>query len=152
MRSKSDFRHTRCRGYPKTETNTLIPAVSKRSIRTLAVVFAALVSGCGSLGDTGSIKEATSLAVACRTDEALRALDKAERGGGLGKYLAGLERVGILRDAGRDTEAADALETYRAREESRYTSDEEIESSLENFVAELREKRRDKTGSSVCAR
>jgi hypothetical protein len=119
---------------------------------TLAAVAVLLVCGCGSLGDTGSIREATSLAVDCRTDEALLALDTAEQGGGLGKYLAGLERVGILRDAGRDAEAADALEDYKAQEETRSSSDEEIESSLDEFVAELREKRRDKTGSSVCAR
>ena len=119
---------------------------------TLAAAAALLVGGCGSLGDTGSIKEATGLAVDCRTDEALRALDTAEQAGGLGKYLAGLERVGILRDAGRDAEAADALDDYKAQEETRSSSDEEIESSLDEFVAELREKRRDKTGSSVCVR
>lgn len=130
----------------------LTPAVAKHCIGILAAVCAALLSGCGSLGDTGSIKEAASLAVDCRTDEALRAVDMAEQGGGLGKYIAGLERVGILRDAGRDAEAAAALEMYKAREENRSTSDEEIESSLDDFVAELREKRRDKTGSSVCAR
>lgn len=111
---------------------------------------AMFTGGCGSLGDTGSIRAASDLAIDCRTDEALAALDKAEQSGGLSKYLAGLERVGILRDAGRDDEAARALAAYKAQPEMASSDDDEIERSLDKFVADLRDERREKSGSATC--
>ena len=33
-----------------------------------------LLASCGTLGDTGAVKEANGLAIACETDEALRAV------------------------------------------------------------------------------
>ena len=86
----------------------------------------------------------------CRTDEALAALDTAEASGGLSKYMAGLERVGILRDAGRSEEAAKALQAYKSQPETASSSDEEIEESLTKFVDELRKERKQSTGSSEC--
>jgi hypothetical protein len=109
-----------------------------------------LLSGCGFLGDTKSINAATDLAIDCSTDEALAALDKAEEGGGLSKYLAALEWVGILRDAGRDGEANEALAAYKALPEAASSSDEEIERSLDEFIEGLREERRERTGSPTC--
>ncbi len=120
-------------------------------VKSLTVVVALLVSAaCGSLGDTGAIKEATELAIDCNTDAALRQLDQAEASGGLGFYLAGLERVGILRDAGRTAEAKQALEAYLAKPEADSGSPEQLESAINDFVKELREKRRKRTGSTAC--
>ena len=109
-----------------------------------------LTGGCGLLGDTASIRSASDLAIDCRTDEALAALDKAAKADGLSKYLAGLERVGILRDAGRDEDAARALAAYKAQPEVASSDDAEIERSLDKFVADLRNERRERSGSASC--
>lgn len=122
-----------------------------RAAKRVSLAFTVFwLSACGSLGDTKSIKSANELAVACRTDEALTALDRAEQGGGLSQYLAGLERVGILRDVGRDREAADALAAYKAQPEAASSSNEDIEQSLGEFIEGLREERFKKTGSTTC--
>jgi len=113
-------------------------------------VSTVLIASCGSIGDTRSIKKAGELAIECRTNEALAALDTAETSGGFSKYMAGLERVGILRDAGRSDEAAKALRAYKANPEVASSSDEEIEESLTNFVDKLRKERKLRTGSSKC--
>ncbi len=124
---------------------------SSRRFATASVVAAAMLTGGrGSVGDSGSIRAASDLAIDCRTDEALAALDKAEQSGGLSKYLAGLERVGILRDAGRDDEAARALAAYKAHPEVASSDDAEIERSLDKFVTDLRDERREKSGSATC--
>jgi hypothetical protein len=117
-----------------------------------AITFIVSVAGCGAIGETGSIKNANELAIACKTDEALAALDRAEAGGGLGSYLAGLERVGILRDAGRSSEADIALQRYLERPETESTSRSETEQSIDEFVSKLREARREETGQAVCPR
>ncbi len=109
-----------------------------------------LVTSCGWMGDTGSVKAASELAVNCQTDAAIDALKTAEEGGGLSQYIAGLELVGILRDAGRTAEAAEALKAYKAMPEADSSSDAEIEKSIQDFVAELREARKKKTGSASC--
>jgi len=126
-------------------------ATDHRSRWLLAVcVSTALLASCGSIGDTGSIRKAGDLAVECRTDEALAALDTAEASGGFSKYMASLERVGILRDAGRSKEAAKALQAYKSQPEMASSSDEEIEKSLTDFIDGLRKKRKQSTGSSTC--
>ena len=117
---------------------------------TLIVVSMAFGSSCAWVGDTGSVKTATDLAVECKTDEALKALDRAERAGGLGMYLADLERIGILREAGREEEARRALETYRALPETASTSDQELEASISDFISELQKERLERTGKSTC--
>jgi hypothetical protein len=81
----------------------------------LAAVAITLVASCGSFGDTGAVKEAKELVIACNTDEALRAVDRAAKGGGLGANIADLQRVVILRDAGRLSEADAALAARNAR-------------------------------------
>jgi hypothetical protein len=114
------------------------------------MLSAVLVTSCGWMGDTGSVKAATELAVDCQTDAAIDALKTAEAGGGLSQYIAGLEQVGILRDAGRTAEAAEALKAYKAMPEADSSSDAEIEKSIQDFVTELREARKKKTGSASC--
>ncbi len=122
-----------------------------RGVNTSAIITCIVsLSGCGMMGDTGSVKSANELAIDCRTEEALAALEKAEQSGGLSKYLAGLERVGILRDAGRDDEAAKALADYKAQPEAATSDDAEIERSLDEFIAELRNQRQAKSGSATC--
>ena len=44
------------------------------------------LSACGTLGDTGAVKEANELAIACETDQALMAVDRAAQDGGLGVH------------------------------------------------------------------
>jgi len=121
------------------------------SLKTaVAILLAALLASCGSIGDTGSVKKASDLAIDCQTDEALSELATAEAGGGLSKYLAGLERVGILRDAGRTAEAVEALRAYKSMPETASSNDEEIEKSLKKFVDELRKERLERTGTATC--
>jgi hypothetical protein len=102
------------------------------------------------MGDTKSVNRASKLAVECKTDEALAALDTAEAGGGLGTYLAELERVGILRDVGRTAEAEQALQVYMSRPETADSDVQEVEESIEAFIEKLRDKRLDETGSATC--
>jgi hypothetical protein len=45
---------------------------------------ALLLTGCISMGNTDAVKSANELAIGCQTDEALAAVDRATRGGGLG--------------------------------------------------------------------
>jgi hypothetical protein len=117
----------------------------------IAMIFTtSMLTACGWAGDTGSIKSGSELAVDCKTDEALAAFDKAQQGGGLAKYLAELERVAILRDAGRTAEADKALEAYLAQPEAQSSDPDEIESSIQKTVEKLREERRKKTGSATC--
>jgi hypothetical protein len=119
---------------------------------TVAVMLVATaLAACGWAGDTGSVKKATDLAIDCKTDEALAALNKAQEGGGLGKYLSYLERVGILRDAGRMAEAEKALEVYMALPETASSDPAEVEKSVQKFVDELRKERQKRTGTATCS-
>jgi len=52
-----------------------------------------LLSGCGAglkFGEVGAVKEANELAIACKTNEALAAVDRASGGGGLGASIGDL--------------------------------------------------------------
>ncbi len=108
-------------------------------------------AGCGMMGDTASIKSATALAVECKTDAALAALDRADQSGGIATYLSGLERVGILRDVGRTGEAEAAMEAYLSRPEADSSSPQEINQSIDEFISELRAERLKQTGNATCA-
>lgn len=116
----------------------------------VTILSAVLVTSCGWMGDTDSVKAASELAINCQTDAAIDALKTAEAGGGLSQYIAGLERVGILRDAGRTAEAAEALKAYKAMPETASSSDAEIEKSLQDFVTELRKERKEQSGRATC--
>jgi len=112
-----------------------------------AAAFAiTLLASCGTLGDTGAVKEANELAIACETDEALRAVDRAARGGGLGANIANLQRVVILRDAGRLSEADAAM----AERNARAGADAEAERSVSKSLEDLRAERLKQTGRRVC--
>ena len=119
--------------------------------RTIAAMVAATtVTACSLKGDTRSINSATELAIHCRTDEALAALDQAQQGGGLGEYLSYLERVGILRDAGRLAEADEALAAYMALPETASSDPEKTAQSIQEFIDKLRKERKERTGSATC--
>ena len=72
--------------------------------------FTVLLSGClFKVGDTDSVKEASELAIDCKTEEALAAVAHASQGGGLSASIADLLRVAILRDVNRTEEAEAAM-------------------------------------------
>lgn len=116
----------------------------------LAALGALALGACGSLGDAEALQEASELAIDCQHDRAIAALDEARASGGVSAYRAGLEKVVILRDAGRNDAADKALEAWNAdldtASENRDDSAEAIRRSLET----LRDKRWDKTGSRTC--
>lgn len=122
----------------------------QRCKATVAVLVMSLTAACGMMGDTRSVNKAQELAVNCETDKALALLDKADTSGGLGMYVADLSRVGILRDAGREPEAAAALEAYMSLPENADTSAEEVRKSLRQYIDNLRKERRKSTGSESC--
>lgn len=115
----------------------------------LALALPAL-SACGMMGDTGSVKDANKLAIECRTDEALAAVVQAEQGGGLSSYIADLQKVVILRDAGRMAEADAAMAARNKRAEATTEEAAEAEEAVQESLAELRAEREKKTGSATC--
>ena len=67
-------------------------------------------SGCGTFGDTASLKSASELAIHCQTDAALAAIARAEQVGEPCTCIAELERVGVLQDEGLHDAAEKALQ------------------------------------------
>jgi hypothetical protein len=117
------------------------------------VIGAALPSlaACAAAGDAGAVREANELAIACRYDAALAAADRAMQGGGISGGVAQLQKVVILRDAGRRTEADAVL---RARNANPYVSAEnaaDTEKAIRQSLSDLREERFERTGSRTCS-
>ena len=76
--------------------------IKRYHLPVIMLLIVPLLSAClFEFGDTDSVKEASELAIDCKADEALAAVDRALQGGGLGAGIADLLRVAILRDAGR---------------------------------------------------
>lgn len=48
----------------------------------LTAVVAAVLPACGGMGDTDAVKKANELAIACETEQALMAVDRAAKSGG----------------------------------------------------------------------
>ena len=117
---------------------------------TLAALVLPVLAACGWMGDTRSVKDANKLAIECRTDEALAAVEQAEQGGGLSSYLAELQKVVFLRDAGRMTEADAAMAARNARPEVDAENAAEAEKAVAESLAELRAEREKQTGSATC--
>ena len=124
--------------------------VRRLGILCVAAFAIALLTSCGTLGDTGAVKEANELAIACKTDQALRAVDRAARGGGLGANIADLQRVVILRDAGRLSEADAALAARNARAGADAEAAAKAERAVSKSLADLRAERQKQTGRRVC--
>ncbi len=116
----------------------------------LALVAVTLLTACGAVGDAGAVREANDLAIECRTDEALAAANQALEAGGVSKHIAGMIRVAILRDAGRDSEATQALADYLAMADSVDMTEADIEEAVDEFIKGFREGRLDETGSADC--
>ena len=116
----------------------------------LTVLATGLLTACGAVGDAGAVREANDLAIECRTDEALAAAEQALEAGGVSMHIAGMIRVAILRDAGRDAEATQALADYLAMPDSVEMTEDDIEEAVGEFIRGFREERIDKTGSADC--
>ena len=119
-----------------------------KTIMTASII--ATLSACGSMGNTDAIKDASELAIDCQTDKALAALDRAEQGGGLAAHVADLERVVILRDAGRMSEAAAAMTDRNTRAKADAEARAEAEEAVAESLDELRDERQKRTGSRTC--
>ena len=123
---------------------------SRVGFSCVAACAITLLSACGTLGDTGAVKEANELAAACETDQALLAVDRAVQGGGLGANIADLQRVVILRDAGRTSEAAAAMAARNARVDADAEAAAEAEQAIAESLQELRAERHKRSGRRTC--
>lgn len=135
--------HTRS---PKTKKplRILIPHI-------LVVISAFVLTACGlKVGDVKSVNEANEMAIDCKTDEALAAVDRAIHSGGIGAAIGDLDRVAILRDAGRIQEAEAAM----AERNKRWNADAENKAKAEEAVKEtvknMRDEREKRTGTRTC--
>jgi len=112
-----------------------------------------LLSGCGAglkFGEVGAVKEANELAIACKTNEALAAVDRASGGGGLGASIGDLQRVVILRDAGRMSEANAAMAERNKRWGVDAKAAAEAEEAVAKSMEEMRAERLKRTGRRTC--
>jgi hypothetical protein len=128
--------------------NERIPNFHRTALSLAAAV--SLLSACGSVGDTTAVKQAAELAIDCKTREALAAVDRASQGGGLSSNIADLQRVVILRDAGRMSEADAAMAARNKRAGADAKAAAEAEQSVANAIEQLRAERMKQTGRSTC--
>ncbi len=127
----------------------------KKNVTTVGILLIAgastLLTGCGGVGNMSAIKEGTQYAIDCEPDKALRELDKAEADGGLSGYMAQLERIVVLRDAGRTAAAESAMDAYMALPEVEGQTRADIDKSIEESLEELRKERKKETGQPTCS-
>ncbi len=123
---------------------------ASRTGSLLSAIVLPVLAACGMVGDTRAVKDANELAIECRTDEALAAVRRAEQGGGLSSYIADLQEVVLLRDAGRMAEADAAMAARNERAEVSAENAAEAEEAVQESLAELRAAREKKTGSATC--
>ena len=116
----------------------------------LTALSVVALSACGTVGDSSAVKDANNLAIACETDEALLAVDRAAKSGGLSGSIADLQRVVILRDAGRLSEADAAMADRNARAGADAQAATEAERAVSESLEELRSARHKETGRRVC--
>ena len=113
--------------------------------------FTVLLSGClFKVGDTDSVKEASELAIDCKTKGALAAVDRASQGGGLSASIADLLRVAILRDVNRTEEAEAAMAERSERWQVDAKDVAEAEKSVAKTVEGIRAERQKRTGHLTC--
>lgn len=116
----------------------------------LLALSAVVLTACGTIGDTSAVTDANDLAIACETDRALLAVDRAAKSGGLGANIADLQRVVILRDAGRLSEAEAAMADRNARAGADAQAAAEAERAVSESLNEMRSVRQKETGRRVC--
>ena len=111
-----------------------------------------LISACSNLkiGNVGAVKEANELAISCKTDEALMAVDRATQGGGFGASIGDLQRVVILRDAGRMEEADAAFLERNKRWHADAKNIADAEKAIADSIEEIRAERQKRTGHHIC--
>lgn len=114
------------------------------------MLSAVALSACGTVGDTSAVKDANNLAIACETDKALMAVDSAAKSGGLSASIADLQRVVILRDAGRLAQANAAMADRNARADADAQAAAEAERAVSESLEEMRSARQKQTGRRVC--
>ena len=131
--------------------------MNNKMIRFLLTILlltgsASLILACSvfKIGEIGSVKEANELAITCKTDEALAAVDRAVQGGGLGSSIGDLQRVVILRDAGRTAEANAAMAERNTRWNADAKNVAEAEGAVTESMEELRAEREKRTGRRTC--
>ena len=125
--------------------------IKRYHLPVIMLLIVSLLSAClFEIGDTDSVKEASELAIDCKTDEALAAVDRASQGGGLGAGIADLLRVAILRDAGRSEEADAAMALRNERWKVDDENAAEAEKSVVKTVSEIRSERQKRTGEITC--
>ena len=112
----------------------------------LVALLAVFLTACGTVGDTADVKKANELAIACETDKALKAVERAAAGGGLSSHIADLQRVVFLRDAGRMSEAEAAMAERNKRMGADAEAAEEAERAVSESLEELRAEREKQTG------
>ena len=116
----------------------------------LGLAVAGLLSACGTVSGVRHINDAGDLAIDCRHDEALAALDRAGESGMFGAALADLERVVFLRDAGRLDEADAALAARNAAAGATEEEAAEAEQAVAESLEALRSEREKRTGRRDC--
>ena len=117
---------------------------------TAFIIILLALFACGTIGDTAAIREASQYAVDCQPDKALAILDRAQQAGGLSAYIAELEKIVVLQDAGREQQAAAALKSYHAQHDQDPQSRENTENSIRDSLKELRDLRLKETGQRTC--
>lgn len=117
----------------------------------LAVVASTLLAACGTIGDTGAVKDGNELAIACKTDQALTAAHRAAQGGSLAAHIADLQRVVFLRAAGRVAEANAALEARNASVGADTDAAAKAERGVSESLEDLRDERQRRLGRRVCS-
>jgi hypothetical protein len=96
------------------------------------------------------VKNANELAIDCETDKALIVVDRAAGSGGLSANIAELQRVVILRDAGRMSEADAALAERNKDAGADAQAAAEAVRALSESLEELRAERKKRTGRRTC--
>lgn len=125
--------------------------------RAAALLLPVILAACGvaeapsaATGlQTGVQAETTELAIACRHDAALAALDRAEAAAG-STSASGLQRVILLRDAGETIAAARVLRERNARDD--VTAEEAVQSgtAVEDGLEVIRAQREARSGRRTC--
>jgi hypothetical protein len=130
-------------------------AISRRlPLFAVGALSLSLFAGCSTptapAANVPAAQRAFELAVACKTNEALLDTDAAERSGGPGSSLAGVERIIILQEAGRPATAAGARDVYIGKLGNDKAKIEELDRNVASGVAKLRAERKARTGKESC--